>query len=125
MDKIVLTRRDTIYDAERELLRREFRAMGSNMMALLQSGAPFAGEALARVPRWFEGWEQQLSRFRSDSELSQLNYSAGHPVGASPELLEVLQLALEAADETAGLVTPAVLGAVEAAGYDRSFEALD
>src|SRR6478736_7076075 len=124
MDNTIVTTGNAVPGAEGELLKREFRAMGSQMMALLQSDAPFAGDALAQVPVWFEGWEQQLSRFRPDSELSLLNDSTGRPVQVSAELWEVLRLALAAADETGGLVTPAVLNAMEAAGYDRTFEAL-
>src|SRR5439155_4250067 len=100
MDNLILATGNAVPNAQGELLRREFRAMGSNMMALLQSDAPFAGESLAQVPGWFEGWEQQLSRFRPDSELSLLNNRAGRPVPVSPELWEVLQLALAAAEDT-------------------------
>src|SRR5437868_6288441 len=125
LDNMIQTANNTTPDGEARLHRLEFRAMGSKMMALLQSDAPFASEALARVPEWFETWEQQLSRFRPDSELSLLNNSAGRPFQVSPELWEVLQLALTAAGDTGGLVTPAVLNAVEAAGYDRTFEAID
>src|SRR3954470_20736688 len=107
MDSLTLTTGYSTRSEERPLRTLEFRAMGSHMMALLDTGAPFAGEALAQVPVWFEGWEQQLSRFRADSELSLLNNSAGRAVQVSPELWEVLQLALEAAEDTGGLVTPA------------------
>src|SRR5438128_11842359 len=115
MDNLILTTGNSMLNAEGKLLRREFRAMGSNMLALLQSDAAFAGESLAQVPGWFEGWEQQLSRFRPDSELSLLNNSAGRPVQVSPELWEVLQLVMVAAEDTNGLVTPAVLNALEIA----------
>jgi thiamine biosynthesis lipoprotein len=125
LDKTIRTATNATPDTGDRLLRLEFRAMGSKMLALLQSDAPFAGEALARVPEWFESWEQQLSRFRADSELSLLNSSAGRAFQVSPELWEVLMLALAAANDTGGLVTPAVLNAVEAAGYDRTFEAMD
>src|SRR3954452_19894537 len=83
-------------DAPR-LRTREFRAMGSQMMAAVQTNAPMAGLLLERVPARFEGWEQQLSRFRPDSELNQLNLAAGQLVAVSPELWEVLEIALDAA----------------------------
>src|SRR5438552_6997434 len=95
-----------------------FRAMGSQMLAAVESYDPQARTLLAEVPGWFEEWEQALSRFRDNSELSQLN-RAGHtllPVPVSDTFWTVLQLALQAARYTGGLVTPTVLNALAAAG---------
>ena len=49
--------------------------MGSQVLAAVESSDPEAARLLAEVPRWFAGWEQTLSRFKEDSELSQLNAS--------------------------------------------------
>ncbi len=106
------------------LLRHEFRAMGVGMMAALETGGPLAHLSLEQVPRWFEEWEQALSRFRPDSELSLLNRRTGSRVPVSSIVWEVLQVSLSAAEETGGLVTPTVLSAIESAGYDRTFDAL-
>src|SRR5947207_960479 len=121
---MILTIERSMRNTELRMLIREFRAMGCQMLALLQTDAPLVADPLAQVPEWFEGWEQQLSRFRADSELSLLNNSPARREEVSPELWEVLQIALAMAEATEGLVTPAVLNALEAAGYDRSFEAL-
>jgi thiamine biosynthesis lipoprotein len=104
--------------------RIEFHAMGSRMMAAVDDDSAAAARALGRVPAWFEEWEQVLSRFRPDSELSRLNRSAGRPVKVSATLWEVFHAAREAERFTAGLVTPIALDALIAAGYDRSFELL-
>jgi FAD:protein FMN transferase len=101
-----------------------FRAMGCQMSAFLDVPSAQAAEALSDIPAWFEDWEQILSRFRTDSELNQLNRSPAESVQVSQVLWDVIQLALEAADQSAGLVTPLVLGALEDAGYDRSFDLL-
>ncbi len=101
-----------------------FRAMGSEVEALVDSESEQARMLLEQVPVWFEEWEQHLSRFRWDSELSYLNRKQGEAVAVSSVLWDVLQVALEAAEDSRGLVTPAVLDALEAAGYDRSFELL-
>jgi thiamine biosynthesis lipoprotein len=101
-----------------------FRAMGCQMAALVDDHRPEAGQALAQAPLWFEAWEQALSRFRPDSELNQLNAAAGQAVRVSPVLWEVVDLACAAARDSDGLVTPTQLAALEAAGYDRTFEAL-
>ena len=102
-----------------------FRAMGCQMLAVIDRDDGPAGTQLAEVPGWFEEWEQQLSRFRADSDLAQLNAAAGRPRVVRPVLWEVIRIALQAARESDGLVRPTMLGALEAAGYDRSFDALD
>jgi thiamine biosynthesis lipoprotein len=79
---------------------------------------------LDEVPNWFEGWEQTLSRFRSDSELSRLNRTFDQPIKVSDTLWDVFQYSLSAETITNGLVTPTVLDAVLDAGYDQSFDAL-
>lgn len=65
--------------------------------------------------------EQSWSRFRKDSELSRLNRD-----GFLDSPSEFFRIAIEAAitanDDTRGLFEPRVLSALEAIGYDRSFE---
>jgi thiamine biosynthesis lipoprotein len=100
-----------------------FRAMGCQMLAALD-GDTADETQLAAVPVWFERWEQQLSRFRPTSDLCRLNAAGSHLVVVSPDLWAVLQAALAGAELSAGLVRPTVLGALEAAGYDRSFDTL-
>jgi thiamine biosynthesis lipoprotein len=102
-----------------------FRAMGCAVRAEVDSDDPQAEAQLRRVPEWFETWEARLSRFRPQSELSRLNGLAGEMVEVSPILWEVIQAAVEAARISDGLVTPAVLPCLEAAGYDRPFAEMD
>jgi FAD:protein FMN transferase len=102
----------------------EFHAMGSRTLAILDSSSAASEQALQLVPEWFEQWEQALSRFRLDSELSYLNHSEGHPVPVSDTLWEVFHAAREAEQYTGGLVRPTVLDALMQAGYDRSFDLL-
>lgn len=80
--------------------------------------------ALARVPEWFEEWEQVLSRFRIDSELTQLNQIHEQPVNVSQILWDVFQAGRDAEQMTNGLVTPTLLDAILEAGYDRPFDEL-
>ena len=102
-----------------------FRAMHSQMAVFIDSDRPSLSRRLNEVPAWFESWEQRLSRFRPDSELSRLNQAGSGERPVSTLMVEVLQCALRAGRLSAGLVTPFVLDAVEAAGYDRSYELLD
>ena len=106
------------------LHRLPFRSMGCEMLAILEHDSNEPPSKLAEVPEWFETWEQRLSRFRHDSELSQLNRSPDQPVPVSQTLWSVFQASLDANRVTGGMVTPTVLDAVEAAGYARSFDEL-
>ena len=104
------------------LHRLEFHAMGCEMKAVVESKT--APASLAKVPEWFEGWEQTLSRFRFDSELTWLNQSCDQPVKVSDTLWDVFQAAHDAEQMTDGLVTPTMLDAIVEAGYDRTFDLL-
>jgi thiamine biosynthesis lipoprotein len=101
------------------LRRLEFHAMGSEMLAVLESN--ILSQTLPVVTQWFEEWEQVLSRFRYDSELTRLNQTHDRPVQVSEVLWDVYQAAVEAEQMTEGLVTPTVLNAMLEAGYDRPF----
>jgi FAD:protein FMN transferase len=104
------------------LHRLEFHAMGCEMLAVIASeSAPLL---LAKVPEWFEEWEQALSRFRFDSELTRLNQIHEQPVHVSETLWNVFQAARKAEKMTNGLVTPTLLDAIIEAGYDRPFDVL-
>ena len=92
------------------------------MLAILEGNTDSPPSILDEVPNWFEDWEQTLSRFRPDSELSRLNRTFDQPVKVSDTLWDVFQYALSAETITNGLVTPTVLDAMLEAGYDQSFD---
>ncbi len=102
--------------------RVEFRAMGTTISLLLPE-AQFATGFVA-TQELFSEWEQTLSRFLPESELSQLNRRAGAPVDVGPLLFRVLLAALHAAQETEGLFDPTLLTQMMNIGYDRTFDAL-
>src|ERR1051325_4126420 len=104
------------------LHRLEFRAMGCEMLAFIDSES--APAMLPDVPAWFEEWEQVLSRFRFDSELTRLNQTHERPVQVGEILWDVFQAAQKAEQTTDGLVTPTLLDAIIEAGYDRPFDDL-
>jgi len=106
------------------LHRLPFRAMGCQMLAIVEHDSKEAPGILDQVPEWFEGWEQTLSRFRQDSELSRLNRTVDQPISVSQTLWDVFQASLVANRVTGGLVTPTVLDAIVMAGYDRPFDEL-
>ena len=98
--------------------RRTFRAMGTDIELLVDASG--AAEALEAATSEFHRLEALLSRFRADSELSQLNRDRS--IDAGPDLLRVLGLALGARERTDGRFDPTVHDAVVAAGYDRTFD---
>jgi thiamine biosynthesis lipoprotein len=116
-------RHDALVAVRRAMEELNFRAMGCEMFVALDRDDRRAAAQLAAAPGWFEEWEQQLSRFRDDSDLARLN-AAGRPVAVRDALWEVIREAIRAARESDGLVRPTMLGALEAAGYDRSFDAI-
>jgi FAD:protein FMN transferase len=69
--------------------------------------------------------DRACSRFRDDSELSQLSRRAGHWVEVSPLCLEAVEAGLRAARLTGGAVDPTVGRSLRLLGYDRDFEKLE
>ena len=108
---------------------RRFRAMNSDVLAIVVAGAGapderIAAGALGEAEALFRTVEACASRFRPESELSALNRSAGRLFRASDLLLALVAAALDAAAATDGAFDPTLLDALERAGYDRSFERL-
>ncbi len=64
-----------------------------------------------------ERLERAASRFRTDSELSAANDGQGRWVPASPLLVELVEVAIAAAEQTGGVVNPCLGRHVDAAGY--------
>jgi thiamine biosynthesis lipoprotein ApbE len=61
------------------------------------------------------------SRFRDDSEISQLNRMAGRRMQVNPELSTLIHVAVAMAEATDGAVDPTVGAAMSRLGYDRDF----
>ena len=80
--------------------------------------------ALQLVESVFTEWEESLSRFRPQSELSRVNACAGSPVAAGRILLDTAASALAAARATGGLFDPLLETQLRGIGYDRPFETI-
>jgi thiamine biosynthesis lipoprotein len=102
----------------RELASRHFSALGSTC-ELLALGVGQA--ALERCEQRVREEEARFTRFVMDSELARLNAGDGRYLPVSPEMFAMLEAALWAYQESAGLVNAAILPALTAAGYDRPF----
>jgi thiamine biosynthesis lipoprotein len=95
--------------------------MGTGVEVIVVGGPD--GAALDAQHR-LDALEARWSRFLPDSELSRLNATAGTPVVVSQRTFDLIARAVDAWRRTDGRFDPTVLDAVEAAGYDRSFEAV-
>ena len=102
--------------------KRDLRAMNSEVELLCF--APDAERRLDRAERWLAAFEARFSRFQPLSELSRLNRASGRPFKASPALFALVKTAVALGRRSGGVFDPTVLGALQAAGYDRSFETL-
>ena len=76
------------------------------------------------VERLFRDRDRMFSRFIQGSELNRVNETSGHATLVSALFAATLEVAMQAADETAGLVDPTLGAALEAAGYARDFAEL-
>jgi thiamine biosynthesis lipoprotein len=99
---------------------RKFRAMNTDVRIIAVDWR--RTELLADAERIFRDVEARFSRFRDDSELSAFNARTDNCVTISSQMLQLLDLALFFHARTSGVFDPAVLPALEAAGYDRTFE---
>ncbi|HEV8469349.1 MAG TPA: FAD:protein FMN transferase [Candidatus Limnocylindria bacterium] len=78
-------------------------------------------QRLAEGEAWVQEMHDRLTRFAPSSELSRFNASAGGWADVSPLLESLLRECLRASEISGGLVNAAVLPALLAAGYTRTF----
>ena len=106
------------------LKTRHLRGMNTDfhLTVRVDDGAMEAERALDASAAWLGEIERVCSRFLPESELCALNASAGRSFVASVDLYAVVVCALEMAARTDGLFDPAILLALLAAGYTRSFD---
>lgn len=104
-----------------ELASVSFPALGTTASLCVVEPAGLAA-AREELERELVEIDDACSRFRADSELVRLNSSAGTgPVRVGTRLLEAVEVALEAAASTEGLVDPTVGRTLRLAGYDSPF----
>lgn len=100
----------------------EFRAMNTD----IQLGAEGSDEAVetgfSQARAFIDASEKRFTRFSDQSELAALNRSAGKWFEASPDMFDVISQAVTLHQQTQGLFDPAILAALERAGYDRSYD---
>lgn len=98
-----------------------FRALGTTATIVVGDALLFE-EARVLLESELESVDEACSRFRADSELVRANARPGQTVEIGSVLTQSLAAALDAAEATDGLVTPALGSALVGLGYDRTFE---
>jgi len=105
-----------------EMKYREFRAMSTDILLAAEGEAEAVEAGFAQAQGFIEDSEKRFTRFSDSSELAQLNRSAGEWFDASADMMAVMTEAVQLHYQTAGLFDPAILNALEDAGYDQSID---
>ncbi|HEY4850665.1 MAG TPA: FAD:protein FMN transferase [Streptosporangiaceae bacterium] len=101
----------------------QLRSMGTGVTVV--AAEPEAlGLAVIAAEGELAGIDHACSRFRPDSDVSRINEAAGEWIRVSSLCIEAIEVALQAAEMTDGLVDPTVGGALEDSGYTEDFEIL-
>lgn len=99
----------------------KFRAMNTNVL-MAAEGHDWAEVGLQATKAYIDECEQRFSRFITESELSQLNRSAGTWMSVSKDLMDILNQSMRFYKETEGVFDPSVLSDLKRIGYDRSMD---
>jgi thiamine biosynthesis lipoprotein ApbE len=105
------------------LTSASFVAMGTRNTVVVDDSATLPA-ALAIARALIDEIDEVCSRFREESELSQLNRSHGRVMDLSPVLEEAIAAAIRTAEMTDGLVDLTVGKAVQEMGYTVTFRDL-
>jgi thiamine biosynthesis lipoprotein len=99
---------------------RSFSALGTTAIVVVDDDRRLdAAVDLLAVELW--SIDLACSRFRDDSELAHVNAHMGETVEISDLFAAALRTALDAAEQTDGLVDPTLGAHLRNAGYDRTF----
>ncbi|MFV0525856.1 MAG: FAD:protein FMN transferase [Acidimicrobiales bacterium] len=112
--------------AELTSVERRGQAMGSDVHLIVvgHPNGPAPGDLVERARGSIARLEAHWSRFVPSSDVSRMNATPARPVEVSTDTITLVNRAVQAWDVSGGLVDCTTLGALLAAGYDRSFERL-
>ena len=107
----------------RQNISSSFAAMSTTVEVLsVEIGRKEHDPAMDIVRDALAGWDQRFSRFRPDSLVRQLNAANGQWIPVDGIFTTLLVEAAQAVVESAGRFDPAILPALETAGYVASIE---
>jgi thiamine biosynthesis lipoprotein len=96
-----------------------FPCFGTTCAALVLGDGPkrTAAQAVAAAKSRLLDWHERFTRFTPASELSRLNADPRTDVALTPDMARFVEAALQAAEQTGGLVDATLLHELEDAGY--------
>jgi thiamine biosynthesis lipoprotein len=100
--------------------QESFPALGTTAMICVSDTASL-NEATQLLHSVIDDIDHSCSRFRDDSDLSRVNAHPGETTPISDALYQALEVALDAARITDGILDPTVGNALRTVGYDQSF----
>ncbi|MGD0283979.1 MAG: FAD:protein FMN transferase [Candidatus Saccharimonadales bacterium] len=102
-----------------ERYQQQFQALGSTVLITLvtKKDLAYAQKLFRQISLRISRFEQQFSRFLTDSELTQFNQRAGIKVSVSQTFLKLLEVSKDLSNSTDGLYNPFILPALQQAGY--------
>lgn len=100
----------------------EYQAMNTTIQVAAEGSRDELLPGFELVRRFTAECEERFSRFRDNSELCQLNRSAGTWFHSSTEMMDLVGEALDLYHLTGGLFDPSILNALQRSGYDRSMD---
>lgn len=107
---------------KKSTVTKEFRAMGTDVVIDIVAQNPDErGVLWDTIRSMFEEYEEVFSRFRTSSELSQLNARCGERVKVSTLLFTAIKSACAFYDDTYGYFDPRIIETLEGVGYDQDF----
>jgi FAD:protein FMN transferase len=99
-----------------------FRAMNTEVSFAAEGSPAQLSPGFEKAKQFIDESERRFTRFSEDSELSQLNRSAGTWFRVSSDLLKVILLAEHYVEQTQGLFDPSILPDLKRIGYDRTMD---
>jgi FAD:protein FMN transferase len=104
--------------------RHTFACFGGQCTVIVADAARPADAAAAAAmgQRALTTWHRRFSRFTQDSEISRLNADPSTTVAVSPLMRRVIEVALQGARDTGGLVDFTLADEIAQAGYAGHFE---
>ena len=99
-----------------------FRAMNSNIVLVAEGEASQVHPGFVAVQNFIEASEKRFTRFSEQSELAQLNRSAGSWFQVSLDFFEVMKEARYYFHKTNGLFDPSILPSLRNIGYIQSMD---
>lgn len=99
------------YEAQTELYRLEFRALGTNCkVAFTARGNDRAAEVATGLAQWVANFESKYSRFLKSSLVSEINRQAGkRAVAIDAETARLFDICASVYESTDGLIDPTAL----------------